>query len=62
MHEEQKTAHLTYNVELFVGDYPEQPISISKGNVSRSTRVQNLKRVKQYFSTFKFIEWEISPR
>ena len=62
MHEEQKAAHLTYDVELFVGNYPEQPISLSKGNVSRSTREQTLKRVRQYFSSFKFIEWEdIAP-
>lgn len=58
MHEEQKTAHLTYNAELFVGDHPEQPISVSRGNVSRSTREQALARVRKYFSTFKFIEWE----
>ena len=62
MHEEQKIAHLTYNAELFVGDYPAQPISVSRGNVSRSTREQALARVRKYFSSFKFIEWEdIAP-
>jgi hypothetical protein len=62
LHEEQKTAHLTYNAELLVGDYPVQPTSLSRGNVSNQTREQALKRFKNYFSTFKFLEWEdIAP-
>ena len=58
MHELQKTAHLTYNAELLLGDSPEPPVTLSRGNVVRSTRVEDLARFKNYFSSFNFLEWE----
>lgn len=58
MHEEQKTAHLTYNAELMVGDSPERPITVQRGNVVKRTRADDLARFKAYFESFKFLEWE----
>lgn len=62
MHEEQKTAHLTYNAELMVGDSPKRPITVQRGNVTKRTRAEDLARFKAYFGSFKFLEWEdIAP-
>ena len=58
MHEEQKTAHLTYNAELLIGDSPIRPITIQRGNVIQRTREEDLDRFKSYFGSFKFLEWE----
>jgi|CXWL01.1.fsa_nt_gi hypothetical protein len=58
MHELQKTAHLTYDAELLLGDSPEPPVTLSRGNVIRNTRVEDLARFKNYFSSFNFLEWE----
>lgn len=58
MHEVQKTAHLTYDAELLLGDSPETPISVQRGNVIKRTREEDLARFKAYFSSFKFLEWE----
>lgn len=58
MHDLQKTAHLTYNAELLLGNSPEPPVTLSRGNVIRSTRVEDLARFKNYFSSFNFLEWE----
>lgn len=58
MHEEQKTAHLTYNAELLIGDSPIRPITIQRGNVVQRTREEDLDRFKSYFVSFKFLEWE----
>lgn len=58
LHEQQKTAHLSYNTELFVEMFAENLTQIQRGNVSNHTKTENLMRFKNYFSTFKFIEWE----
>ena len=58
MHEEQKTAHLTYNAELMVGDSPERPTAVQRGSVVKRTRAEDLARFKAYFGSFKFLEWE----
>lgn len=57
-HELQKTAHLTYNAELLVGDSEEQPTTLQRGAVTTKTRAENLARVKAYFGNYKFLEWE----
>lgn len=58
LHEQQKTAHLTYNAELFVEMFAENLTQLQRGNISTRTKAENLGRFKNYFSNFKFIEWE----
>jgi len=58
LHEQQKTAHLSYKAELFVEMFAEKLTQVQRGNVSTRTRAENLTRFKNYFNTFKFIEWE----
>lgn len=58
LHEQQKTAHLTYNAELFVEMFAENLTQIQRGNVVSRTKAENLARIKSYFGSFKFIEWE----
>ncbi len=58
LHEQQKTAHLTYNAELFVEMFAENLTQLQRGNISTRTKAENLARFKNYFSNFKFIEWE----
>lgn len=58
LHEQQKTAHLNYNAGLFVEMFAENLTQIQRGNVSTHTKAENLTRIKNYFGSFKFIEWE----
>lgn len=58
LHEQQKTAHLTYNAELFIEMFAENLTQLQRGNAVTRTRGENLARFKNYFSTFKFQEWE----
>ncbi len=58
LHAEQRTAHMTYDAELLLGDSPERPTTIQRGNVFKRTRAEDLARFKAYFGSFKFIEWD----
>lgn len=58
LQEQQKTAHLTYNAELFADMFNERVTQLKKGAVSTATKAENLSRFKNYFAQFKFLEWE----
>ncbi len=58
LHEQQKTAHLTYNADLFVEMFAEKLTQLQRGEISIRTKDENRARFKSYFSTFKFKEWE----
>lgn len=58
LHELQKEAHLSYNAGLFVEMFADQLMQLQRGSVVTRSRSENLARFKNYFSTFKFQEWE----
>jgi hypothetical protein len=58
LHEQQKTAHLLYNAELFIEMFGENLTQLQRGNAVTRTKAENLARFKSYFSSFKFQEWE----
>ncbi len=58
LHEQQKTAHLTYNPELFIEMFAENLTQLQRGTSVTRTKAENLARFRSYFSRFKFSEWE----
>ena len=58
LHAQQRTAHLTYNAELFVEMFAESVTQIQRGTVIVGTKQENLARFRNYFKTFKFTKWE----
>lgn len=58
LHEQQKTAHLTYDAELFIEMFAENLTQLQRGNATSRTKAENLVRFKSYFSGYKFLEWE----
>ncbi len=58
LHEQQKTAHLTYNAKLFIEMFAENLTQLQRGDAVTRTKAENLERFKAYFSSFKFQEWE----
>jgi len=58
LHQQQKTAHLSYNADLFVDMFADNLTQVQRGSVVTRTKAENLARFKSYFSTFKFDEWE----
>ncbi|MBP7475455.1 MAG: hypothetical protein KBF83_03480 [Pyrinomonadaceae bacterium] len=58
LHEQQKTAHLTHNSDLFVEMFAENLTQLQRGEISIRTKDENRMRFKSYFATFKFKEWE----
>ncbi len=57
LHEQQRTAHLSYNAELFIDSFAENLTQVQRGNAVTRTKAENLSRFKAYFSGYKFIEW-----
>lgn len=58
LHEQAKTAHLTYNPELFVSMFGENLTQIQSGEVLVRNRETHLARFQKYFESYKFSEWE----
>ena len=58
LHKQHQTAHLTYNAELFVETFAEDLVTVQRGEVVTRNKVENLERIKGYFGSFKFDEWE----
>lgn len=58
LHEQQKTAHMTNNADLFIEMFAENLTQLQRGSATVRTKADNLARFKTYFSGYKFIEWE----
>lgn len=58
LHKEHQTAHLSYNAELFVESFAENVTQLQRGYIKTQDKAANLKRFKNYFANYKFIEWE----
>jgi len=58
LHDQQKTAHLTYNADLFVEMFAENLTQLQRGETSIRSKDESRARFKSYFSAFKFKEWE----
>ena len=58
LHKQHQTAHLTYNAELFIETFADNLPQIRNGEILTRSKAENLKRIKGYFSSYKFLEWE----
>jgi hypothetical protein len=58
LHREHQTAHLSYDAELFVKSFADEVTHLQRGQVKTQDKAANLKRFKDYFASYKFIEWE----
>lgn len=58
LHDQQKTAHLTYNAEMMVEMLADEVTEVNKGVVKYITKAKSLERFKSYFASFKFQRWE----
>ena len=58
LHQQQKTAHMTNNADLFIEMFADSVTQLIRGNALPRTRAENLERFKTYFASFKFQEWE----
>lgn len=62
LHKEHKTAHLTYDAELFIKSFADDLPQLQSGKVRTGTQAENLARFNKYFASYKFLEWEdINP-
>ncbi|MBX3244481.1 MAG: DUF4440 domain-containing protein [Acidobacteria bacterium] len=58
LHEQQKTAHLTNNAELFIEMFAEHFMQLQRGNAAERGKADSLERFRTYFANYKFLEWE----
>ncbi len=58
LHEQQRTAHMTYDAKLLTDDFAQQLVEIQRGNVRTLTRDKAFARFDSYFTSFKFSEWQ----
>jgi hypothetical protein len=56
--QQERKAHFTNNVDLFISEFADSMISINKGKVTIAGPVENRKRIEPYFNSVKFIRWD----
>lgn len=54
----ERKAHVERNVDLFISEFADGMISVSKGIVSSLTPAQHKERVGKYFGSVQFIKWD----
>jgi len=54
----ERKAHFDRNVDLFVSEFADSMLSVSKGKVTKLSVEQNKKRIEPYFGSVKFIKWD----
>ena len=58
LHKSAREAHFKTDVELLLGNSPEEVISVSRGKISRSGRAEVRKVFAEYFRGAKYYEWD----
>ena len=58
LHEQQRTAHLTYDAELFAAMFHDPITQLSSGRISTSTKAESMERISRYFGNVQFLEWD----
>lgn len=56
--QQERKAHFTNNVDLFISEFADSMISVNKGKVTIAGPVENRKRIEPYFNSVKFIKWD----
>lgn len=54
----ERKAHFDRNVDLFMSEFAEGMISVSRGEVTTATKEANKERIGKYFSSVQFIKWD----
>lgn len=57
-HEQQQTAHLTYDPALFAAMFNDPLIQLNGGRIAIQTTEENIERFAGYFGSVTFQEWE----
>ena len=55
---QQQRAHLNYDAELLTSMFNEHIIQLKNGRIAQRSKQENIARIKSYFESVKFLEWE----
>ncbi|HMB90910.1 MAG TPA: nuclear transport factor 2 family protein [Rhodothermales bacterium] len=58
LHEQQRTAHLNYDAELFAAMFHDPITQLNHGRISQQSRQETIERFGGYFGSVRFLEWE----
>ena len=58
LHKASREAHFKTDVELLLGNSPEETISVSRGKISRPSKAERRKMFAEYFRGAKYYEWD----
>lgn len=56
--QQERKAHFDRNVELFMSEFADSMISVSKGIITVPSSEQNKQRIGKYFGSVEFIKWD----
>lgn len=56
--QQERNAHFSKNIELFMSAFADSTISVNKGKVAVATPLENKERFGKYFSSVNFIKWD----
>lgn len=58
LHEQQRTAHLTYDPALFAAMFHDPITQLNGGRIATSTKAESMERIARYFGNVHFLEWD----
>ena len=58
LHKSSREAHFKTDVDLLLGNSPEEMISVSRGKISRSSKADGRRMFTEYFRGAKYYEWD----
>jgi hypothetical protein len=56
--QQERKAHFDRNANLFISEFADSMINVSKGNVNKTSLEENRKRIGAYFGSSRFIKWD----
>jgi hypothetical protein len=56
--QQERKAHFERDTDLFVSEFADSMINVSKGKLNRSSIEENKKRIGKYFGSVTFIKWD----
>lgn len=56
--QQERTAHMERDAELFISEFADSMISVNRGGVSALSKEEHRKRIGDYFGSVRFILWD----
>ena len=56
--QQERKAHFDRNTDLFLSEFSDSMISVTKGEILKASVEQRRKKIEDYFNSVEFIKWD----